>query len=299
MGTPVAINAIVGSKINVTNNNTASLNIVSMYDNSFTEGDLNPNDVDGHAIITTLDKVTSITFTYSNGPDDEGQSDDHAIRINGFEFCPTPQEICDNGIDDDGDLAIDEDDPDCYSCTGGLLTNPDFQSDLSGWTDWGFTTITQEGNGNKYASITGGAGGFGQDEAAVEGEEVTLTFQAKKINTAQASVGFAIYDASWTKITSDQAVTITSDNFQKYTITYTLPANTAWIQPFGWNNDGVGELHVDGFCLTKSTPPSSNCNILSNPEFDNGLNNWVLENNSTASSTISLENTVELSVAIS
>ena len=113
MGVPVAINASVGSQVDVTNNNTANLNLASVYSADAFGGNLDPNDPEGTATITTLSKVTSITFTYSNGPADEGQSDDHAIRLTGFDFCPTPQEICDNGIDDDGDGLTDCEDPNC------------------------------------------------------------------------------------------------------------------------------------------------------------------------------------------
>lgn len=128
-GIPVAINAIVGSSVNVFNNNTHNLNLVSAYGPG-TGGNLLPDDPAGHATITTLDKVTSITFTYSNGPDDEGSSDDHAIRINGFEFCPQEKiEICDNNIDDDGDGLIDCEDVDC-----GMLDNIEFNDGTNNWS---------------------------------------------------------------------------------------------------------------------------------------------------------------------
>ncbi len=228
-----------------------------------------------------LDKV--MVGLTSTAPTGEGNSSEN---------CP---EICGNSVDDDGDLAIDQDDPDCFSCSSGLLTNPDFQNDLTSWANWGFSSITTEPNGNKYASVSGGVGGFGQDVAASEGDEISLTFKAKKLNNSSASAGFAIYDASWTKLTPDQAVTITSDNFQQYTITYTMPANTAWVQAFAWNGDAAGELHIDGYCLTKST--SGTCNLLSNIEFDNGTNDWTLSNTSPASSILSIDNSSQLSGA--
>ncbi|MEM9544651.1 MAG: Ig-like domain-containing protein [Bacteroidota bacterium] len=127
-GVPVAINAVVGSKVNVFNNNTDSLVLISEYNGTLT-GDLVHTDPDGHATITTLDKVTSIKFTYSNGPDDDGPSNDHAIRINGFEFCPEEKvEICNNEIDDDDDGLVDCEDIDC-----GMLDNIEFKDGTANW----------------------------------------------------------------------------------------------------------------------------------------------------------------------
>ncbi|MDF1694810.1 MAG: Ig-like domain-containing protein [Saprospiraceae bacterium] len=133
MGTPVALNAVIGSKINVFNNNTPNLKLLSEYGSSL-EGNLDHTDPDGQATITSLGKVTSITFTYSNGPDDEGQSDDHAIRINGFTFCPEEKkEICENGIDDDEDGLVDCEDIDC-----GFIENNEFKQGTTNWNHYNF-----------------------------------------------------------------------------------------------------------------------------------------------------------------
>ncbi len=160
-GVPVNINAVVGSAITISNNNTPNLNLLAGYDNT-SGGDLDPDDVAGHASITTLGKVNSITFTYSNGPNDDGLSNSHAIRLSGFDFCPSPKEICDNNLDDDGDGLIDVNDPDCTTptCTG-TITTPCFDNgtgtvtddrywpniDLSSDTDnWSYIASDNQGN---------------------------------------------------------------------------------------------------------------------------------------------------------
>jgi len=123
----VAINAVAGQLVTANNNNSTALNLLSVYSATST-GNLNHNDPDGHAFITTLGEVTSITFKYSNGPEDDGVSNDHAIRIAGFDFCPQVKEICDNGIDDDGDGDEDCEDFDC-----GLIDNREFDFEMTNW----------------------------------------------------------------------------------------------------------------------------------------------------------------------
>lgn len=198
-GVPVAINAIVGSKVNVFNNNTDSLVLVSQY-NGTTSGDLYHTDPDGHATITSLDKVTSIKFTYSNGPDDDGPSDDHAIRINGFEFCPEEKtEICNNEIDDDEDGLIDCEDIDC-----GMLDNIEFKD---GSANWNLTT-TGGASGTFVIDNTGQLSGnnsvkivinsisgiedlfqFSQGGASVEnGKTYRVYFQAKSSTSRDIQV---------------------------------------------------------------------------------------------------------------
>jgi len=103
-GVPVAIVAVVGTAVNVNNNGSTNLNLVSDYGPTG-GGNLNQNDPAGHAFISTMGRVTSITFTYSNGPDDEGLSDDHAIRLSGFEFCPDADSYCEIGVNDGGAIA--------------------------------------------------------------------------------------------------------------------------------------------------------------------------------------------------
>ena len=107
MGVPVQLTAEAGSAVNVNGNATNNLNLLSDYD-ATSGGNIDQNDPNGHAFVTTLGKVTSITFTYSNGPHDDGQSDDHAIRLSGFEFCPSSDAFCDIGIDEGGSIAADQ-----------------------------------------------------------------------------------------------------------------------------------------------------------------------------------------------
>lgn len=87
VNTPVAVRATsVGSAVIVTGNNTTAMNIRSLYGPG--NGNLSPTDAAGSIYLSTDVLVTSFTITYSNGPNDDGVSDDHAIKIGSFSFCP-------------------------------------------------------------------------------------------------------------------------------------------------------------------------------------------------------------------
>lgn len=85
---PVAINVISGSATTVTNNLTPNVNIIANYDINGGEN-ISPDDPSGQAAISTVAPITSFSISYSNGPDDDGASDDHAIRISSFDVCPS------------------------------------------------------------------------------------------------------------------------------------------------------------------------------------------------------------------
>jgi hypothetical protein len=87
-GTPVIVKSTAaGSAVIVSGNNTTAMNIRSLYGNG--NGNLSPTDPAGSIHISTDDLVTSFTLTYSNGPHDDGISDDHAIKLGSFKFCPS------------------------------------------------------------------------------------------------------------------------------------------------------------------------------------------------------------------
>ncbi len=90
IGTGVDINVVNGGASTVLNNNTSSPNILANYTPGV-DTNLDPSDAQGYAVISTERRVTSITITYSNGPDDDGESDDHAIWISSFDVCPSIQ----------------------------------------------------------------------------------------------------------------------------------------------------------------------------------------------------------------
>lgn len=167
-------------------------------------------------------------------------------------------EICGNGLDDDGDGAIDNNDPECFACNSGLLSNPDFNSNLSDWSNWGNTTIVQELNGNKYPRVSNGYGGFATDYPASPGTTYSLNFKARASTGIVAASGFAFLDADHVRIGNDYVFPIEKANFTLYQLAAVAPAGTVYIRVFAWREDGAGQADFDGYCLKVSTENCTN-----------------------------------------
>lgn len=166
-----------------------------------------------------------------------------------LDACSNTAEVCNNGIDDDGDGAIDSDDPDCFVCSEGLLNNPGFESDMTGWISKNNSTVLQEVGGNKYLHISGGAGGIGQDVATTPGTVYSISMYGKKNATEGAWIGLTFFDSGFNIIGANHAAEITSTDYKRYYVAAAAPANAAWVQAFAWKNAGAGTADVDGFCL--------------------------------------------------
>ncbi|MEZ4954911.1 MAG: carbohydrate binding domain-containing protein [Saprospiraceae bacterium] len=173
--------------------------------------------------------------------------------------CVSGTEICGNGIDDDGDGLIDSNDPDCYECTGGLLTNPDFENDFTGWWSGTGSSITTDAfAGTKAAHQSGQEGGLSQTIPATPGKYYALEVYAKKVATEDVSIGVLFFDASNNTLRA-QYVSVTSSNFEQYYLATQAPANTATVQIVGWKSAGTGSATWDAFCFTEFDLPTPTC----------------------------------------
>ncbi len=178
-------------------------------------------------------------------------------------------EVCGNGIDDDADGSIDSNDNECFSCTDGILTNPDFNSNLADWTDWGNTTIVTQPSGNRYAHVAGGYGGFGRDYPGTPGTTYSLSFKARATTGEPARSGFRFFDIGYNQLGYEYQYTISSTNFNQYQVAAVAPPNTAYVQVFAWKDEGAGTADFDGYCLKLTT---ENCSNGTDDDGD-GLNN--------------------------
>jgi hypothetical protein len=57
------------------------------------DGDVPANSYVGKVFLTTASAITRLVITYSNGPADEGSSNDHHIRIGNLSGCKTPSNV--------------------------------------------------------------------------------------------------------------------------------------------------------------------------------------------------------------
>lgn len=168
-------------------------------------------------------------------------------------------EICGNGIDDDGDGSIDNNDPNCFSCSNGLLSNPEFNSNFNDWYTWGNANIGQASNGNKYAHIGPDGGGVSRDYTVTPGSTYSLNFMARvSATTDWAWGGFAYLDAGYNLIGYHQNSRLASTSFMQYHMAAVAPAGAAFIRVAAWKDAGTGIADFDGFCLSISTENCSN-----------------------------------------
>ena len=200
------------------------------------------------------------------------------------EFClrqiSIPVEICGNGLDDDGNGLTDSSDPACvaFSCPSGLLTNPEFESNLSSWSYSGTTSSTSDAFlGTKAAATTSTSGGIWQNVSAQAGQVFSVEVYAKKSGSANVTIGLEFYDSNWNYLNA--AVTsVTATNFTLYRKTAIAPPNTAYARAVGWKHSGSGSATFDGWCMTKWTVTTPTCNDNScklSPSYENYV--WSMD----------------------
>jgi hypothetical protein len=149
------------------------------------------------------------------------------------------------------------------SCAGNLITNFSFESDLTGYQNWGNAAIisTDVVSGNKAVRIGTAAGGLGlQGLNAIVGG--TYTFRAKaKISGSPSWTGLGIkfYDANWNAC-GEKSIAVTTTSYQDYTVTAVAPAHAKYAQAWAWKSGSTGYLMTDDWCLTVTPPaPAPTC----------------------------------------
>lgn len=160
--------------------------------------------------------------------------------------CP---EICDNGLDDDGDGAIDDNDPNCFTCDTALISNGDFQNNISNWVETGNTTMFLESNSNLYVQLHNGDE-LQQNVAVNPSSVYKLVFFAKGAQGNQGEVGIVFLNSSLNSIGNEVLQTIDSETFKQYSITAKAPTDAAYVRVFV-KNQGVEKISIDDFCLSE------------------------------------------------
>ena len=72
-------------------------------------GNVGNTDPNGAVLVSVSSPITEFIIQYSNGPSDDGQSDDHAVSVSGFTFCEAPADNDNDGIPDIDDIDDDND----------------------------------------------------------------------------------------------------------------------------------------------------------------------------------------------
>ena len=138
------------------------------------------------------------------------------------------------------------------NCPNNLLTNPGFESGLTGWNaDGGNVTIsTAAHSGTKAAKIGGtGYGSVGFILPTTPGTAYTAKAWAKYTGSSNRAVQLRFLNASWVTLPGAASQQISATSYTEYTLTGTAPAGAAYVYVIA-SKDGNGSIEVDDFCLT-------------------------------------------------
>ncbi|MCB0517532.1 MAG: hypothetical protein H6577_22905 [Lewinellaceae bacterium] len=145
------------------------------------------------------------------------------------------------------------------TCAGNLLSNPGFESGLTGWSTSGDVTISTVANTGINAAKVGGMGygSVGQVLPTTPGKNYKAKVWAKSSGDYSSQhVEIRFLNASFMSIPLiGQAQNITQ-NYSEQTLFATAPGNAAYVYALAWK-DGSGSIEVDDWCLTIDDSNSS------------------------------------------
>ena len=199
--------------------------------------------------------------TGSGNDMDNADDDNYDLTVDfGFQA----NELCGNGIDDDGDGLTDCEDPDCdnhASCGCGAIVNAGFEYGLTGWnTDNDVTTSTDAHSGTLAASLNSWSAQISQIIAASAGVTYEVSAWAKISDepTEYAEIYFGFLDAN-DQLLGDYIIQPVSNDLTQYTLFSflgTAPAGTAKVEIGAYKEGGSNSaLLVDDFCISLTSPP--------------------------------------------
>lgn len=138
-------------------------------------------------------------------------------------------------------------------CGNNLLTNPGYESGLTGWNRWDASSSDTAApyTGSRALKLAGVAGGVGQVVPATAGQSYTANGWGKVTGGAVGRMGIRFYNSSWATldtVTRD----VTAADYQPYRIEQIAPPGTAFAELWVNHTNDQGEQHADEMCLFSS-----------------------------------------------
>lgn len=168
-----------------------------------------------------------------------------------------------------------------------LVSNPGFESGLTGWGSWGGTQTINTTNvhgGTKSMQFTG-EGGLSQTLTTgfVAGSTYTLSAWCVIPDgaTASAYIGLQSVDGANVKTTQTSSVITNSSSFEKHEVTFTVPVGTVTLAAFVYQEGGTTTIIADDFSLMLVPE-----NLLTNPGFEEASGGYGLWERSAVQSDI-------------
>ena len=132
-------------------------------------------------------------------------------------------------------------------CANSLLTNPGFESGLTGWTTVGTVTATTDAHTGIKAAQGGGSGytSVGQALVAVPGTTYTASAWIK----GNCVLELRYMNANWARIENAGLLSsVNNSSYQLYNNTAIAPAGAAYVYLLVYKDQGTG-FKVDDACL--------------------------------------------------
>ncbi len=168
-----------------------------------------------------------------------------------------------------------------YNGTLALLSNGDFESDLSAWGSFtGTETIstTESFSGGKSLQLSAAGSGASQTLDVIAGETYTFTGNAKTSSSGYNAVGINFFDEDFNFL-DGAAEQITSTDWSSYQLESVAVAGSRYVQIWAYKDEIGGDFFVDNLTLDTDAvappPPPTGSELLSNPGFESGgLDSW-------------------------
>ena len=133
-----------------------------------------------------------------------------------------------------------------------LVRNAGFESQGTGWTNWGSSVITSRSpNSGVYSLRTGsGEGGRGQIISGISGGQQFTIIASGRVSdqSSWCGIGVDFKSASGATLQS-RSITISSNAWRDYRMDLTAPAGATQVQVYVWKDAGSNYCYADDFRL--------------------------------------------------
>ncbi|MCC6724096.1 MAG: hypothetical protein IT258_06260 [Saprospiraceae bacterium] len=148
------------------------------------------------------------------------------------------------------------------TCTGNLLTNPGFESGLSGWNTSGMVTISTSANTGSNAAKVGETGyaSIGFFLPTTPGTAYTAKVWAKFTGSNYQLVELRFLNSDWVTLPGAAQAAPATTTYAEYTLNGTAPTGAAYVYVIA-SKDGSGSIEVDDWCLTTSSANTCSNNL--------------------------------------
>ena len=169
-----------------------------------------------------------------------------------------------------------------------LLQNGDFES-LEGWTacenNPNSLTLSNDAQSGNTAALLQPAGScFYQSVTVSPNDKISLSCYGKLLDsTGWTGIGFSFSDSNWQDLGSGTDNEVRGNTYKEYVMSSTAPANTAHASMWVYTDSMV---LVDNCNMYIGDPSPPTGNLLLNPSFEQGQDNWFVcagQNNITIS----------------